>query len=136
MGKKRNGWIWPNDGRRHGTFGAFTDVLTGKGPDVHVGRIDGAWRPRRSRWSRWPEYDPHLFSNDNSLPPARRADRMLKSYNFRTRKYEEWHPRIWSDVRWSADRKDPYPFKVRDAWGRWQRMPPLAPLHPYPIFLD
>lgn len=134
MGKPRNGWIWPNDGKRRNTFDAFKDVITGKGPDIHIGRIDRGWGPQRSRWSRWTEHDPYAFFTDHSMPPARHADRHCKQYNFRTRKYEVWHPQMWSDVVRRRDSKDSYPERIRDAYGRWEATTSPRRLYHCPCF--
>ncbi|KAJ6168388.1 hypothetical protein N7497_001231 [Penicillium chrysogenum] len=66
------GWIWPKDPRpgnpqRWPRRWRFFDVLTGKGPDIYVGRIDqpksktkrsssrSRSGPTRQEWSRWGE---------------------------------------------------------------------------------
>lgn len=125
---KRSCWIWPNDGQRQGMFGGIKDVLTGKGPDMHLGLLDTR-DVARSRWSRWPEYDCERFFNDSSLPPARHADRKNQRYNFRKRRYEDkpspfLNDTRWSDVRWCADREDLFPLEFRDTAGRWHWMHP------------
>lgn len=125
MGRKGSCWIWPNDGKRKGSWGRVRDVLTGKGPDIHIGKLEHAWDLRQSRWSRWPEYDLQAIFNDHSKPPAKHADRKDKRYNFKTRRYEK--PKLlekperqaWSYARWSSHRKNPYLLEYRDIHGRW-----------------
>ena len=129
MTRKRGCWIWPNDGKRRGRLGCIRDVLTGKGPDMHIGLRDETWDLPRSRWSRWPEHDRERFFNDDSLPAARHADRRNQRYNFRKRRYEDnppgfWNDTRWSDVRWDGDRKEPWVLEFRDAAGWWHLMNP------------
>jgi hypothetical protein len=141
MAKKRYCWIWPNDGKRQGTLGCVKDVVTGKGPDMHIGLLDRTWHLSRSRWSRWPEYDSERFWTDDALPPASHADRKNKRYDFRKRKYEDrpsafFNDVRWSDVRWCADRKEPCPLEFRDAAGRWYWTHPPYSTYPPRRFTD
>ncbi|KAJ5920578.1 hypothetical protein N7516_011436 [Penicillium verrucosum] len=110
------GWIWPKDPRpgnpqhwprRWRIF----DVLTSKGPDIYVGRIDQPRTktrrayptgPTRQGWSRWefpndpePDYSP--------LPWARRP--AGERYDFRTRKYHVPDHGTWSDVEYCNGRR-------------------------------
>lgn len=100
------GWIWPKDpqsgnplkwpmGRR------LKDVLTNKGPDMFIGRIDRASpTPHTPRWSRW--HDIYSYPGDgdkNMLPPILPfSDRKLQRYDFRTRKYRNVDEKAWSFV--------------------------------------
>lgn len=141
MARKRHGWIWPNDGQRQGTLGGIKDVLTGKGPDMHIGRLDKPWQLPRSRWSRWPDLDPERFWTDYALPPARHADRKNQRYNFRKRKYEDDPPKCfndlrWSDVRWYGDCKEAIPLEFRDGAGRWHWLYPPYSTYPPPRSTD
>lgn len=116
MGQKRCGWIWPNDGKRKGAWGGVKDALTGQGPDIHVGRLDRHSKLPRSRWSRWVEFDPKLPFNDQSLPPPQHADRGLKVYDFRSRKYNNRQWKMWSNVERDSEGKV---VCYCDCWGEW-----------------
>ncbi|OQD64863.1 hypothetical protein PENPOL_c007G00622 [Penicillium polonicum] len=114
------GWIWPKDPRpgnpqhwprRWRIF----DVLTSKGPDIYVGRIDqpktntgraspqARSGPTREEWSRW-EMDPNDPESDYSpVPWARRP--AAERYDFRTRKYHVPDHGTWSDVQYCNGRR-------------------------------
>ena len=106
------GFIWPRDpypgprGRSwfRNRVSAWHDVLTGKGPDIFIGRLDNLdHRPSRARWSRWSDLYPDW--DDTSAPPFWGAYRGDKRYNFRTRRYEYPHTEMWSDVGYCQRRK-------------------------------
>ena len=126
MGGKRWCWVWPNDGRRKGTFGPIRDVLTSKGPDIHLSNYRSTQKIARSKWSRWGALDPEYFFHDDSWPAAKHADRKNQRYNFRTRKYEDPHPKICSGVKWSEnpDQKEPLIWACRDRHGQWYNNSP------------
>ena len=126
--KPRYAFVWPNDKPGRGSWGRFKDIMSGKGPDIHIGiSADGRDRfhggPVRSRWSRWPEYR-RPWERDNALRPAPWARRKpYEKYNFRTRKYESVNPAMWSDARWPDDRRQQKifgPYAVRDVAGVWR----------------
>ncbi|KAJ5486204.1 hypothetical protein N7530_000504 [Penicillium desertorum] len=107
------GWIWPKDPRpgnpqhwprRWRLF----DVLTGKGPDIYVGRIDqpktktrrsssrARSGPTRQEWSRWESNSNDPDSNYSPLPWVRQP--AGERYDFRTRKYHVPDHGTWSAV--------------------------------------
>lgn len=123
------GWKWPRDPRPgprgRGWFrnrmSAWSDVLTGKGPDVFVGRLDNLHHnPSRPRWSRWRDVhgDPNGSEGDASAFWG--ADRGTKRYDFHTRRYTEWHPDMWSDVEYCQNRHHRrIPLMYADAGGAY-----------------
>ena len=135
VARRRKGFIWPNDGRRRkaehpearvhrSRFDGFKDILTGKGPDIHVGDINDRWgRPHFGQWARWPEWD-RWTPYDNFVPAAPWARRDRKRYDLKRRKYRNWGadrgngPQSQRDGPDSAFDFGPYP------WERyWQRSP-------------
>ena len=114
------GWIWPKDPRpgnpKHWPRRwRLFDVLTGKGPDIYVGRIDQPKaktrkssslprsEPTRQEWTRWGSNPNDPDSNYSPLPWARRpaGDR----YDFRTRKYHTPDHGTWSAVEYCNGRR-------------------------------
>ena len=110
---RRLGLIWPRDplpknaiwrrGQR------LRDVLTGKGPDIFFGDIDGpTLRPGMARWSRW--WDLHGEAGDQdhlTLPPLPWADRGNERYDFMTRKYRIPDASIWSKIEYPGEDDPP-----------------------------
>lgn len=138
----RCAFIWPKDGKRTSTAGRWADILTGRGPDIHVakhrGYLDGhnlGWdAPRRSQWSRWANLDPFLMRNATRepMPWARRGD--TTKYDFRTRRWGRCHDGMWSDVVWPAGARTrdqtPVAFNAVDGLS-WQ--PAMHPWNGYDI---
>lgn len=97
------GWIWPKDPRpgnraKWPVGRRFKDVLTNKGPDIFVGRLDGpSSGPHTPRWARWQDLYGDDEDDETTLPAAPWARRGLKRYDFRTRTY-----RIPNDLTWSS----------------------------------
>jgi hypothetical protein len=103
--QRQLGWIWPRDplpgNPVKGTFRRrLKDILLNKGPDIFVGTIDGPIaKPRTARWSRWQDLYGHLDDDDETtLPSFPWADRGLKRYDFRTRRYRIPNDQTWSWV--------------------------------------
>lgn len=112
------GWIWPRDrsyqGRKYGRgMDLMNDIFSGQGPDIFIGRLDTLVRlPTKSRWSRWADLYPD--PNDRGLPAMPWADRYTKRYDFKTRRYADRSPDVWSKVEWDYD---PYgKFYLRAWW--------------------
>ncbi|KAL8804852.1 MAG: hypothetical protein Q9182_002346 [Xanthomendoza sp. 2 TL-2023] len=144
--------IWPRDKRQKGahTWSRWTDILSGKGPDMWVGK-QGDDGPTRQQWSHWGYgvFSDILFDNmgyrdvrdnwpddPNDWWAGHRSTH--EKYDFRTRKYKTPGLRDWSDVKWSrTGRRHLY---YRDRWGTphykqeiMDRQDPLASalgLHP------
>lgn len=121
------GWIWPKDPRPGNPHHwprrwRLFDVLTGKGPDIYVGRLkhrttgDGSQSPHTSsggpgqgEWSGWDndEWKPRR----KPFPWAQRnAD---ERYDFRTREYTIPDDGTWSGVRYCNGTT-----VRRSRWGR------------------
>ncbi|KAL8681420.1 MAG: hypothetical protein Q9186_002495 [Xanthomendoza sp. 1 TL-2023] len=121
--------VWPRDRKQKGahTWSRWMDVLSGKGPDMWVGK-QGDDGPNRQQWSHWGYgvFSNILFDNmgyrdvRNNWPddpndwwPGHRSTH--KKYDFRTRRYKTPGPRDWSDVKWTPNgRRTLY---KRDRWG-------------------
>ncbi|CAI7662492.1 unnamed protein product [Penicillium glandicola] len=120
------GWIWPKDPRpgnpqhwprRWRLF----DVLTNKGPDIYVGRIDqpkakptrsyyqSPSGPTRQQWSRWGIDPDEVDLYYSPLFWARRPSG--ERYDFRTRKYHVPDRGTWSAVEYCNGR--------RSQTGKW-----------------
>ena len=131
-------FIWPKDGRNGSKLGRMKDILQGKGPDIFVGsaadaRDFVAKRPSRSQWSKHvnlddrfsePAFNPTKFApwTEGGVLSGGRSREMV--YDFRTRKYVDRHPRMWTDARWQPDpyknRKwNMFPEALRDVYGGW-----------------
>lgn len=137
--KPRIGLIWPRDpqpGKRaKWSFGQrLKDVLTGKGPDIFIGRIDGpTLKPSTARWSRWTDIHGGPEANDLERPPLFKwCDRGNKRYDFRTRTYKVPDVNTWSKVEYRDWRHANWetPRYVWDEQGvvypyaRWRRTHP------------
>ena len=106
------GWIWPKDPRpgnpsRWPRLWRFSDVLTGKGPDIYVGAIGKRPPPTKDRetpgrtvsstnWARW---DVEPEEDDTPVRWARRDKR--EKYDYSTRKYGIPNERTWSAVEYA-----------------------------------
>lgn len=106
------GFIWPKDPRpanppRWPRHWRFLDVLCNKGPDIFVGTLDGPnATPHTARWSRWQDLYGHPDDGDEETrAPFPGADRGLKRYDFRTRKYKIPDEATWSYVQYCDDGK-------------------------------
>ncbi|KAJ5389504.1 uncharacterized protein N7496_000572 [Penicillium cataractarum] len=110
--KPQTGWIWPKDPRpgnptRWSRLKRFSDVLTGKGPDIYVGTI-GKHPPARkdkdtpgrtvssTNWARW---DLEPKEEDTPFPWARRGKQ--EKYDYSTRKYGVPSEKTWSAVEYA-----------------------------------
>jgi hypothetical protein len=122
-------FIWPKDGKNGSKWGRTKDILTGKGPDIHVSisadKMDYMYnRPRKSTWAGWEDLDDRFYDNSlDSLPWTRKNREYAgKSYDFYTRKYCRPTPFTWTDVQWK-DKPDRWglPAAVRDVDGEWWR---------------
>lgn len=123
--------IWPKDKDR-GKLGRLKDILQGKGPDIHLSisaqKNDHLHnRQLRGRWSNWPGFDRRV-SGVNVWPgqftlrdPFWVGDGSTQ-YNFFTRKYEGFHPAMWSDAIWQGPHKNSqWPDQYRDVNGKWRQ---------------
>ena len=112
---KKRQMVWPRDKKQKGahTWGRLTDIFTGKGPDIWIGRqySNGPHRPVWSGWKtpgRYPE-DTLVWDNlgyqyrkDNTVRPPTWARRSKdEKYDFRSRTYRRPRAGVWSDVKWS-----------------------------------
>ncbi|KAJ5890847.1 uncharacterized protein N7473_007075 [Penicillium subrubescens] len=110
--KPQVGWIWPKDPRpgnptRWSRFKRFSDVLTGKGPDIYVGTIGKRPPPMKdndnpgravssTNWARW-DIEPE--EDDTPFPWAHRPKNVKYDYN--TRKYKFPDEKTWSAVEYA-----------------------------------
>ena|SRR2546423_2992524 len=139
-GNNFNGWIWPSD-RRPGQswkcnrWSSFKDVLTGKGPDIFVGRLDKEpHRPSRPRWPNW-EYvfEDIPLDEQEGINPFAFARRNDQVYDFRYTRYYPWHGGMWSNIQRCPNRYAKAPLAVRHMDGWWQD---LRGLHWDPVAGD
>jgi len=127
-GNNFKGWIWPRDGRpgqswKHNRWTSLRDVLTGKGPDIYVGRLDkDPHRPSKDRWSNWG----HVFDTIppdevfNQVHPLFNASRTNQVYDFRSRRYRNYDgpfSGMWSDRARCPNKYAKMPHSYRDASG-------------------
>jgi hypothetical protein len=123
--------VWPKDKDR-GKFGRFKDIIQNKGPDIYLSigaqKHDYTWnRPVKERWSGWhldrsgSLYDwPGQFVHKELEPFW--VGKQSKYYNFHTRKYEDWHPGMWTDAIWQGPGKNSdYAVQVRNVDGMWYK---------------
>ncbi|KAF3387281.1 hypothetical protein F1880_000156 [Penicillium rolfsii] len=110
--KPQTGWIWPKDPRpgnptRWSRFKRFSDVLTGKGPDIFVGTIGKRPPPVKdndnpgrtvssTNWARW---DVEPEEDDTPFPLASRPKNV--KYDYKTRKYKVPDENTWSAVEYA-----------------------------------
>ncbi|KAF9740235.1 hypothetical protein PMIN06_007039 [Paraphaeosphaeria minitans] len=130
--------VWPKDKDR-GKLGRLKDILQGKGPDIHLSisaqKNDYMWnRPVKERWSGW------RINRSGSLygwPGQKRLQgppwvgKQTKLYDFCTRKYDDWHPDMWTDAIWQGPRKNSeWPHQIRDVSGMWYQNDSWNPFAP------
>jgi hypothetical protein len=139
-GERRRGvkphyhFIWPKDGKNGSKWGRWKDVMTGKGPDIHLTISADKKdymnnRQRRSRWSN------HMNLDDRGpdgalkcqLPWARR-NHLDSAYDFHHRKYMRPHEHMWSDALWQDEPNDDFqfPYAWRNIAGEWWQHEPDA----------
>ncbi|MCJ1472741.1 hypothetical protein MMC13_001390 [Lambiella insularis] len=143
-GKHRRAFIWPRDkGKTNSppiSLRRWKDILTGKGPDIFIGR-EGSLRPHRPQWSNWTDtVDGMTLDNlgyrDNTADMLRLGHGFdqRKRYDFRTRKYGTPHLGMWSDVKWEKRRHPKNALYHRDAVGveTFEHVPDgLPPVNPF-----
>lgn len=118
------GWIWPQDKpftgkRRARRWNHLKDIFHGKGADIFIGRLDTLQQqPCKARWSRWADLYPNPDDRTKAPPPS--ADRGEKRYDFRTRRYRNEYPGMWSNTEWHRldDGGTPYLRAYWDIDGR------------------
>lgn len=125
--KPRYAWFWPKDGKRHGWWGRWKDVLTGQGPDIHIA-IHGDSRnrqkdwPSKAQWSRWHDQANPDEDNGGSIPAIPWAKRDAdEKYDFRKRKYGQPDKNTWTDVKWQNPPNSHFtrPRAFRDKDGQY-----------------
>lgn len=130
--------VWPKDKDR-GKFGRLKDILQGKGPEMYLSigaqKHDYAWnRPVKERWSGWHldrSGDLYFWPGQASLKGPCWVGKQSKYYNFHTRKYEDWHPNMWTDAIWQGPRKESeWPHQIRNVDGMWFEEMSWDPLVP------
>lgn len=135
-------FIWPKDGKNGSKWGRMKDILTGKGPDIHVtvsaDKEDYMHhRQRRPRWARHADLEDRGpdCSLRYDLPWVRPFRRYAgKRYDFRTRQYRRPDTHMWSDAIWEGrqgtrDHIYGLPHAIRDMNGEWwERGPHHAPM--------
>ena len=131
MPVSRRAFIWPKDPRpgrhyRRGAAGRWKDVLTGKGPDIFIGREWNAENPSKQIWSNWKSLEAYAnpFGREaedwyDRNPKALLGGKRTEPYDFKTRKYKRWSPGVWSDVAYTCLPEERQPMWYRDA----DRMP-------------
>ena len=132
--KRRNyAWIWPND-RNRGTWGRFTDIMTGKGPDMYIamnpnrksGAADG---PSRKRWTNYPDFEQDkrqalldVANYKGHLPGGYRFPD--SRYDFRTRRYRRPYAGMWGDVERLPGSKIPSAVQIYPNFHNWHQLKP------------
>lgn len=110
-------FVWPRDVKyddgRWGPLDRCKDLMTGKGPDIHIADLHSRqpFHPVYSNWKTPGYHDPndgrlqwtnrgyYFRTDDENLSPfkaARREDG--KKYDHRSRRYRTPGPGVWSDV--------------------------------------
>jgi hypothetical protein len=128
-------FIWPKDGRNGSKWGRAKDILTGKGPDIHVtvskDRMDYMHnRQCKSTWARHLPLDDrrHDYKGTLKSPWGRLSgSRRGVAYDFLTRTYRRPDWKMMTDARWREGpegRKDPMPVEFRDYVGNWWQHDP------------
>lgn len=124
-------FVWPKDGKNGSKFGRFKDILTGKGPDIHIAisAEKGEYmhnRLRKSRWSRHTildDRDPDGSLSQKKTPWIKsRGD---QAYDFRTRTYRSPYRHMWTDAIWNGARGK-HPSAYRNVYGDWRQQHPNA----------
>ena len=97
---KRQGWRWPQDRnakeQNRGFRGGLKDILLGRGPDMYIGDFRGPPLDF-AEWARYPELGAYPPRYDDSRDTPSWAQRGLKSYDPKSRKYVyrpppmQWH---------------------------------------------
>jgi hypothetical protein len=130
-------FIWPKDGQNGSKWSRAKDILTGKGPDIHVtvsaNKMD--YMHHRHRKETWGN---HLNIDDRRHEPlatlqAPWANRFRRDPNFRydflTRTYRRPDRHMMTDAIWKegVSRKQcPFPRAFRDSNGDWWDHDPYA----------
>ena len=136
--KKHYHFIWPKDGKNGSKWGRFKDIMSGKGPDIHVTvgakKMDYMHhRPRKPRWGLHDDLDGRGPDCHIRSPfPWVNKDRELgdKCYDFYTREFRRPYHGMWTDVhRHSKGGFHPWPKAVRDNFGDWWQDPAYVPFH-------
>ncbi|PSN66979.1 hypothetical protein BS50DRAFT_379721 [Corynespora cassiicola Philippines] len=119
--KPHYAFVWPKDGKNGSTWGRLKDIMTGKGPDIHLAispdKEDLVYhRPRRARWARHTNLEPII---DHALRPRKgiREKRAGRVYDFRTRRYVHPYPGMWTDAIWQREPNGH--FEYPEAFRRW-----------------
>lgn len=113
--------VWPRDKKQKGahTWSRFTDILSGKGPDMWAGK-QGDDGPNRQAWTHWgyglwshlQGFDNMGYHNGRDNWPGDPDHWVLgrrpttEKYDFKTRKYKRPRPGDWSDVKWDRQGRD------------------------------
>ncbi|KAF2733091.1 hypothetical protein EJ04DRAFT_295073 [Polyplosphaeria fusca] len=126
-------FIWPKDGRNGSKWGRLKDIMTGKGPDIHVtigaGKNDHMFhRQRRDTWAGHMNLDDRGPDCSLSAAPWTRKSRDYAAntaYDYKTRKYRRRYDGMWTDAYWPEGNAKldgyKYPYGFRDVDGnRWQ----------------
>lgn len=79
--KPQYAWVWLKDVKHQNWWGRCKDILTGRGPDIHVAISSG----KQGRQKVWPRRDDQAESAATDTPWAKRT--AGERYDFRKRKY-------------------------------------------------
>jgi hypothetical protein len=123
-------FIWPKDGRNGSKWGRTKDILTGKGPDIHVTvsakKMDYmANRQRRDTWGNHLDLDDrhHDYRGTLQAPWASHFRRdPYSKYDFLTRTYRRPDKNMMTDAIWKEgvpQKQCPFPRAFRDPGGQW-----------------
>lgn len=130
-------FIWPKDGKNESKWGRAKDILSGKGPDIHVTigaeKMDYMkLRQRRSTWARHVNLDDRHHDHRKTLqiPWASTAARRAGlRYDFYERAYRKPDRYMMTDARWytgDSSKGVPFPKSFRDVVGQWHHHNPNA----------
>lgn len=125
--KPRYAWVWPKDGKRQDWWGRWKDIVTGRGPDMHVS-ISGDSRdrqkdwPSRARWSGWKDLADPTEDKGGSMPTIPWTKRGVdEKYDFRKRRYVRPDKKSWTDAKWQRPPNNHFtrPRAFRDIEGQY-----------------
>jgi hypothetical protein len=138
--KKHYHFVWPKDGKNGSKWGRFKDIMSGKGPDIHVTmgakKMDYMHhRPRKPRWGL--HYDLDDRGPDCVMPsPFPWVNEVRENsnncYDFYTREFRHPYHGMWTDAHRHSKPGRPLPKALRDNLGNWWQDPDYVPLHMHP----
>jgi len=104
--------------------GRLKDLITNKGPDIFAANRYRT-TPNRPAWSNWREWDNlRYFDRDETSLLGLALEDPDRVYDFRTRRYKQRSPWLWSDAKRSKDGKNVYYNRAADGVEYTHGRPP------------